>query len=80
MGYEKIGDINGRWKAEIIETFLESKGVEVELVQEAITHYLYRGPYDLVQIFVPGREVVKARELLKSFDEFQLKEDGDDKE
>ena len=65
MGYEKIGDVNGRWKAEIIEDFLESKGIGVELVQEAITHYLYICPYDLVQIFIPGRKVIKARELLK---------------
>ncbi len=73
--YEKIGEVNGRWKAEIIESYLEAKGIEVELVQDSITHYLYKGPFDLVQIYVPNRKAIKARELLKSFDEFQPGED-----
>ena len=80
LKYEKIGEVNGRWKAEIIKDFLESSGVEVELVQEAVTHYLYKSAYDLVQIFVPGSEVVRARELLESFEEFQNEDDEDNEQ
>ena len=80
MRYERIGEVNGRWKADIIESFLISQGVEVQLVQGAITHHVYKGFYDLVQIFVPNAQVIKARELLNSFDEFQLEDDNDDEE
>jgi hypothetical protein len=73
--YEKVGELNGRWKDEIIESFLEAEGIEVELFQESITHYLYKGPFDPVQIYVPNRKAIKARELLKSFDEFEPEED-----
>ncbi len=30
--YEKIGEVNGRWKAEIVESFLVSEGIVVELI------------------------------------------------
>ena len=59
LKYEKIGEVNG---------------IDVELVQEAVTHYLYKSAYDLVQIFVPGNEVNRARELLDSFEEFHLED------
>ena len=75
--YEKIGEVNGRWKADIIESFLTSQGITVQLVQGAITHYIYKGFYDLVQIFVPNTQADRARELLDSFEEFQLDEDED---
>ena len=75
--YVKIGEVNGRWKAEIIESLLSAQGMEVQLIQDAVTHYLYKGPFDLVQIFVPDKMVLEARELLKSFDEFQLTEDDE---
>lgn len=80
MKYEKIGEVNGRWKAEIIESFLKAEGIEVELVQESNTRYMNVGPFDLVQIYVPNQKAVKARELLKSFDEFELDEDENEEE
>ena len=80
MRYERIGEVNGRWKADIIESFLVSQNIEVQLIQDSITHHAYKGFYDLVQIFVPNAQVIKARELLNSFDEFQLEDDNDDEE
>ena len=73
--YEKIGEVNGRWKADIIESLLVSHDIQVQLVQDAITHYAYKGIYDLVAIFVPGEQVALARELLSSFEEFQPADD-----
>jgi imidazoleglycerol phosphate dehydratase HisB len=75
--YEKIGEVNGRWKADIIESFLVSQGITVQLVQGAITHHIYKGFYDLVQIFVPNIQANTARELLNSFEEFKLDEEED---
>ena len=76
--YEKIGEVNGRWKADIIESFLVSQGITVQLVQGAITHHIYKGFYDLVQIFVPNIQANTARDLLNSFEEFQLDDDEED--
>jgi hypothetical protein len=78
--YEKIGEVNGRWKADIIESFLASRGITAQLVQGAITHHIYKGLYDLVQIFVPNTQADSARDLLNSFEEFQLNEDDDEEE
>ncbi len=69
MQYIKLTEVNGRWKAEIIESFLTAQGIEVQLIESAITHYLYKSPFDLVEIFVPDQKIKEARELLQSFDE-----------
>ena len=70
--YQKIGEVNGRWKADIIESFLLSQGIQVQLIQDVTTHYVYKSAHDLVLIFVPHEQVVLSRELLNSFEEFQL--------
>jgi hypothetical protein len=67
LTYENIADVNGRLEAEMIESFLEAHGIDVELVQESIGHSAYPITIDglgRVQIFVPKIKVVEARELL----------------
>jgi len=81
MIYEKLGEVTGHLKAEFIECFLEAEGIDVELFQESITRSSYTSSLGLVQIYVPKTKVVTARELLASFEEFQLEEDeGSDEE
>ncbi len=77
-GYEKIAEINGRWKADLIESFLKAEGIDVLLIQDAVTHYLYKSAFDPVEIHVPKSEVSRARELLKSFEEIQPETDDED--
>lgn len=72
---EKIGEVNGRWKADLIESLLLSHGVHVLLVQDAATHYVYKSSFDLVEVFVSSEQVTLARELLTSFEEFQPEAD-----
>ncbi len=74
---EKIGEVNGRWKADIIESLLLSHGVQVLLVQDATTHYVYKGALDLVEILVSSEQMSLARELLMEFEEFQPETDED---
>ena len=78
MVYEKIGEVNGSWKAEIIESFLSAVGIDVQLIQDSITHSSYKGAFDLVQIFIPKVAVPRARILLQSFEEFQPEKDEDE--
>lgn len=78
MKYEKIGDANSRAEAEIIESFLEAEGIDVELVEESISHTAYAVSFARVQIFVPKENLEQALELLKPFDDIQPGEDEKD--
>jgi hypothetical protein len=70
LTYEKLVEVNGRLEAELIESYLEAEGIDVELVQESIGHTIYPVAVDglgRVQIFVPISKIQDARELLKTY-------------
>jgi hypothetical protein len=76
MKYVKLTEVNGRWKADLIESLLEAHGIDVELIQEAVGQSVYPVTVDglgLVLVFVPKPKVGEARELLKTYQE-DLKE------
>jgi hypothetical protein len=75
LKYEKIGEANNRAEAEIIESFLEAEGVDVELVEESISRTAYAFPLTRVQIFVPKEKDKQALQLLKEFDDIQPNEE-----
>ena len=79
MKYEKIGEANSRAEAEVIESFLEAEGIDVELVEESISRSAYAFPLTRVQIFVPKELLDQALELLKPFDDIDLGEDKQEK-
>jgi hypothetical protein len=77
LKYENIVDVNGRLEAEMIESYLEAHGIDVELVQESIGHSAYPITIDglgHVQIFVPKIKVQEARELLKIYKDSNFEE------
>ena len=68
--YEKIVEVVGRLEADVIESFLEAEGIDVELIQESIGHSSYAVAVDglgRVQIFVPKDKADEAREWLKVY-------------
>ncbi len=72
MTWEVLTEVQGRMEAELIESFLEAHGVDVELIQESVGHSIY--PVTInglgrVQIFIPKNKSKEAHELLKEFDE-----------
>lgn len=70
LKYENLIEVNGRLEGEMIESYLEAHGIDVELVQESIGHSAYPVTVDglgRVQIFVPKARLAEARELLKIF-------------
>ena len=78
MKWEKLTEVQGRLEAELIESFLEANGVDVELIQEAIGHTIYPVAVDglgRVQIFVSKEKIREARELLKDFNDGSNQED-----
>jgi len=80
MKYAKLTEVLGRWKAEILESFLEAEGIDVELIQDSLSHTFYTHAFAPVQIFVPIEKLEQARELLKVFDENFEKEDEEEED
>ena len=78
MKYAKLTEVLGRWRAEIIEIFLESEGIDVVLVQDSLSQSAYSNPFAPVQIFVPKEELEQARELAKDFEDGVQNEDKED--
>ena len=68
LKYVKLTEVLGRWKAEIVENFLESEGIDVELIQDSLTHSTYIFPFATVQIYVPKEDLDQARELVKDLE------------
>ena len=77
LKYEKVGEANSRAEAEIIESFLEAEGIDVELVEESISHSAYAVATVRVDIFVPKKKAKQALKLLKPFDDIQPVEDDE---
>jgi hypothetical protein len=78
MKWERLTEVQGRLEAELIESYLEANGVDVELIQESIGHTAYPVAIDglgRVQIFVSKDTLREARELLNDFNEGSYQEE-----
>lgn len=82
MKYAMLTEVLGQWKAEIVESFLKSEGIDVVLVQDSISQSAYANPFAPVQIFVPKENLEQARELAKGLEDVlqQTDEDEEDEE
>jgi hypothetical protein len=72
MKYEKLTEVSGRLEADMIESYLEAEGIDVELIQESVGHSSYVVTIDglgRVQVFVPKAKIQEAREWLKAYRE-----------
>lgn len=78
MKYQKIGEANGRAEAEVIKSFLQTEGIDVELVEESVSHSSFVVPHALVEIFVPKEQAEQALKLITPFDDIQPEEDNED--
>ncbi len=65
LKWTKLIEVFGRPDAELIESYLEANGIEVELVQEGYMHFPYPLLISRVQIFVPKEQLEEAEKLYK---------------
>lgn len=80
MQYEKIAEME-RPQAEVVESFLEAEGIDVELIEESVWRSAYPVTFQPVQIFVPRDKIKEALDLLKSFNiEMEVDEFEDEEE
>ena len=70
LKYELLAEVSGRLQADLLKSYLEAEGIDVELFQEAVGHHIYPVTVDglgRVQIFVPKAQSASARRLLDQF-------------
>jgi len=80
MKYQLLIEVGGRLEADLLESYLEANGIDVELFQESVGQHIYPVTVDglgRVQVFVPGNNIVEARTLLGRFSPPEPKADHD---
>ena len=70
MQYALLTEVIGRWKADVIESFLIAEEIDVVLIQGTVSD-LFASPFAPVKIYVPRESISRARNLLKAFNEAQ---------
>jgi hypothetical protein len=56
--------------ADVLKSYLEAEGIQVELFQEAVGHHIYPVTIDglgRVQLFVSKEQIVIAKEMLETY-------------
>jgi hypothetical protein len=69
MLYTKLTEVMGRATADVLEAYLKSEEIDVVLVEEAVHHVTHTISFAPVEIYVPKASILRARELLKKFEE-----------
>jgi len=70
LKWQLLTETNGRGQADLLKSYLQAEGIEVELFQEAVGHHIYPVMIDglgRVQLFVPKAQFALARELLAAY-------------
>ncbi len=68
MQYALLTEVLGRWKADIVESFLRAEEIDVVLIQGAVAD-LFTTSFAPVKIFVPKDNLQRARNLLKTLED-----------
>jgi hypothetical protein len=72
LKWVKLTEVYGRMDADLIESYLEANGIDVELFQEAVGHHIYPTTIDglaKVQVFVARENLEGARKLIEHFND-----------
>ena len=69
MKYALLTEVSGRWKADIVESFLRSEEINVVLIPESVAGSTQQTSFAPVKIYVPKASIQRARTLLNKFNE-----------
>lgn len=70
LKWELLTKSSGRFEADLLKSYLEAEGIEVQLFQEGAGQDIYPltfGPLAMVQVFVPNDKINDARSILENF-------------
>lgn len=68
--WEKLTEVQGRLRADLLVNYLEAHGIEATLFQEGVGHWAYPVTVNglgRVEVFVPRQKLAQARDLLHLF-------------
>jgi hypothetical protein len=70
LKWELLTESSKRFEADLLKSYLEAEGIEVQLFQEGAGQDIYPvtfGPLAMVQVFVPNDKINDARSILENF-------------
>jgi hypothetical protein len=70
LKWELLTQVQGRFNAYILKSYLETSGIEVEMFQESLGQHIYPTQLDIlgrVEIFVSKEQAEAARQLLEEY-------------
>ncbi|HKJ37638.1 MAG TPA: hypothetical protein VJ972_02600 [Anaerolineales bacterium] len=70
LKWEVLTEVQGRMEADLLKSYFEAHGIDIELFQEAVGHHIYPVTVNglgLVQLFVSKEQADAARGLLDEF-------------
>jgi hypothetical protein len=70
LKWELLTEINGRFEADLLKSYLEAEGIQVQLFQEGTGQDIYPltlGPLAMVEVFVPKEKFEAAQNILDSY-------------
>ena len=83
LKWDFLKEVQGRWQADLLKSYFDACGVEVELFQESLGQHIYPTALDIlgnVQIYVPKEQLTAAKELLQEYFNAPPAEDEEDAE
>lgn len=75
MLYTKLTEVVGRWKADVLESYLKSEGIDAVLFQDTVSQVTLTSAFAPVQVYVPKASINQAHQLLKDFNDNQDEEE-----
>ena len=70
LQWELLTEVQGRLEAELLKSYFEAYGIDVELFQESVGHHIYPVTIDglgRVQLFVSKDQAWEAHQLLDEY-------------
>jgi len=70
LKWEVLTEVQGRMQADLLKSYFEAYGIEIELFQEAVGHHIYPVTINglgVVQLFVAKEQADTARKLLDEY-------------
>ena len=70
LKWELLTEVQGRFNADLLKSYFDAAGIELELFQEALGQHIYPTNLDMlgrVQVFVSKEQAEDARKLLEEY-------------
>lgn len=74
LKWERLTEVQGRYNADVLKSYFEANGIEVELFQESLGQHIYPTQLDIlgrVELFVSKEQADAARKLLEEYNNLQ---------